>query len=98
MRCGQCGGKLGLIVHRYWELRFCRRACKRSYLEQHVERDRERLRRWFAYLARGHAESQARSRVHRKADPSVKDQSLRGSNFAHRVAFSPGVSVRTGDD
>jgi hypothetical protein len=78
MRCGQCGGKLGLIVHRYWELRFCRRACKRSYLE-HVERDSERLRRWFAYLAPGHSESQARRRAPRKIDPSMEDQFLKES-------------------
>jgi hypothetical protein len=53
MRCRQCGGKLGVIIHRYWSLRFCRRACKDTYLES-LARDREQLRRWCGYLASGH--------------------------------------------
>ena len=27
-RCHYCGGKLGLIVHRKWGLRFCKLACR----------------------------------------------------------------------
>jgi hypothetical protein len=27
-RCAECDGKLGLVCHPYWGLRFCRKACK----------------------------------------------------------------------
>jgi hypothetical protein len=37
-RCDYCGGKLGLVVHRKWKLRFCKLACKNAY-EHHKWRD-----------------------------------------------------------
>ena len=31
-RCANCGGKFGLVCHRHWGLRFCRKVCKTSFL------------------------------------------------------------------
>ena len=33
-RCASCGGKLGLVSHHYWRLRFCCKACKTSFLRK----------------------------------------------------------------
>ncbi len=45
-RCHYCGGKLGLIVHRKWSLRFCKLACKKSYECRQSQQIRHR-RRWL---------------------------------------------------
>jgi cellulose synthase/poly-beta-1,6-N-acetylglucosamine synthase-like glycosyltransferase len=45
-RCHYCGGKLGLIVHRKWRLRFCKLACKKSYEYRQSQQIRHR-RRWL---------------------------------------------------
>ena len=37
-RCAYCEGKLGLLVSRYWHLRFCSRHHKEAYLKQEQER------------------------------------------------------------
>jgi DNA polymerase II large subunit len=31
VRCDYCRRNLGLIVHRYWHMRFCSAACMRAY-------------------------------------------------------------------
>lgn len=31
MRCDHCRGPLGLMVHRYWRMRFCSAACSTAY-------------------------------------------------------------------
>jgi hypothetical protein len=31
LRCDQCRRPLGLVVRRYWHMRFCSHACVRSY-------------------------------------------------------------------
>ena len=33
-RCASCGGKFGLVCHYHWGLRFCRKACKTSFLRR----------------------------------------------------------------
>ena len=45
-RCHYCGGKLGLIVHRKWRLRFCKLACKKSCEYRQSQQIRHR-RRWL---------------------------------------------------
>jgi hypothetical protein len=42
-RCDYCRGKLGLIVHRKWRRRFCKRACKTAF---ECRRRDEVQRRW----------------------------------------------------
>ena len=31
LRCDHCRKQLGLIVHRYWHMRFCSTVCMKSY-------------------------------------------------------------------
>jgi hypothetical protein len=50
-RCAGCGGKLGLVSHRHWGLRFCRKACKDNFLAR-LAKDHARMRKWFGLLAR----------------------------------------------
>ena len=33
-RCTTCGGRFGLVCHQHWALRFCRKACKDSFLQK----------------------------------------------------------------
>lgn len=36
-RCDQCGGKLGMIVHRKWSWRFCKLTCKTAFMHRRHE-------------------------------------------------------------
>jgi len=31
IRCDHCRGSLGLIIHRYWRMRFCSEKCMQAY-------------------------------------------------------------------
>jgi hypothetical protein len=46
VRCDYCRGKLGLMVHRYWHMRFCSSACAQGY-EQRLDEAKARMRRLF---------------------------------------------------
>jgi hypothetical protein len=46
VRCDYCCGKLGLMVHRYWHMRFCSSACTQSY-ERRLDETKARMRRLF---------------------------------------------------
>jgi hypothetical protein len=48
-RCNHCGGRLGLIVHRNWMLRFCSKACKKAYEHKLAEQHRAKGR-YLAFL------------------------------------------------
>ena len=50
-RCSHCGGKFGLICYHYWGLRFCRKACKDSFIAK-AAKDYARLRKWLGFEAR----------------------------------------------
>jgi hypothetical protein len=50
-RCANCAGKFGLVCHRHWGLRFCRKVCKTNYLAK-TAKDYVRVRKWFGMLAR----------------------------------------------
>jgi hypothetical protein len=41
-RCDHCGGKFGLVHYPYWGRRFCRRACKDSFLAR-LAKERRRI-------------------------------------------------------
>jgi len=45
-RCDYCCRKLGLMVHRYWHMRFCSSACAQNY-EQRLDEAKARMRRLF---------------------------------------------------
>jgi hypothetical protein len=44
--CDYCGGSFGLVRHRWWGSRFCKRSCREQYLRE-LALDRERLTRWL---------------------------------------------------
>ena len=46
-RCANCAGKFGLVCHRHWGLRFCRKVCKTNFLAKTA-----RMRKWFGLSAR----------------------------------------------
>jgi hypothetical protein len=48
--CDHCGGCFGMVTHRWWGNKFCRRACKDAYLRE-VAFGRDRLMGWYG-LAR----------------------------------------------
>jgi hypothetical protein len=43
VRCDYCRGKLGLMVRRYWHMRFCSTACAQGY-EQRLDETRAMMR------------------------------------------------------
>ena len=44
--CDHCGGRFGMVTHRWWGSKFCKRTCKEAYLRE-VTLDRDTIRRWF---------------------------------------------------
>jgi hypothetical protein len=51
-QCAHCGGRLGMLVHRRFTLRFCKKACKKAY-EHRLDEERRARLRGVASLARG---------------------------------------------
>jgi len=47
-RCDFCGGGLGLIVHRYYRMRFCCEAHLQAYCRRLTEETRAKIRRLAA--------------------------------------------------
>jgi len=45
--CDHCGGRFGMVTHRWWGSKFCKRTCKDAYLRE-VTLDRDIIRRWFS--------------------------------------------------
>jgi len=51
-RCDRCGGPFGLVTHRWWGSKFCKRRCKEAHLRE-IMLDRQRtIYRWCHLLAR----------------------------------------------
>jgi hypothetical protein len=48
-RCGHCGGRFGMVTHRWWGNKFCKRTCKDAYLRELVL-GRDEIGRWFGWL------------------------------------------------
>src|SRR5262249_19449573 len=44
--CDRCGGRFGMVTHRWWGSKFCKRTCKDAYLRE-VALERDTIRRWF---------------------------------------------------
>jgi hypothetical protein len=51
-RCAYCGGGLGLISHRKYSLRFCKKDHKKAF-EHRLELERLDKVRWLNFIARG---------------------------------------------
>lgn len=44
VRCDFCRGKLGLMIHRYWQMRFCSSTCVQGY-EQRLDETKSKIRK-----------------------------------------------------
>ena len=53
-RCDACGGRFGLVRQRWWGYAFCSTTCKQNFLAK-IAHQREKIRDWLGYLARGSA-------------------------------------------
>jgi hypothetical protein len=53
-RCANCGGKFGLVSHHHLGLRFCRKACKASFVAK-AAKDHACMRKWFGFASRATA-------------------------------------------
>jgi hypothetical protein len=50
--CDHCGGRFGMLTHRWWGNKFCKRTCKDAYLRE-VTLDRDIIRVGSACLRGG---------------------------------------------
>jgi hypothetical protein len=50
--CDHCGGPFGMVTHRWWGSKFCKRRCKEAYLRE-IMLDRHTVQRWCGLLALG---------------------------------------------
>jgi hypothetical protein len=48
--CDHCGGPFGMVTHRWWGGKFCRRRCKDAYLRE-IMLDRCAVLRWCGLVA-----------------------------------------------
>ena len=61
--CDHCGGRFGMVTHRWWGNKFCKRTCKTAYLRE-VMLDRDTLRRWLGFTEPSPHEWSALRSVH----------------------------------
>jgi hypothetical protein len=47
--CDHCGGRFGMVTHRWWRNKFCKRTCKEAYLRE-LTLGRDKLRRWCGFV------------------------------------------------
>jgi hypothetical protein len=47
--CDHCGGSFGMVTHRWWGSKFCKRRCKDAYLRE-IMLDRDTVHRWCGLL------------------------------------------------
>jgi hypothetical protein len=45
--CDLCGGRFGLLTHRWWSNKFCKKKCKDAHLRELAFR-RDQIRRWYS--------------------------------------------------
>lgn len=45
LHCDHCRGKLGVLVHRYWHMRFCSAACLQAYEARLLDETRAKIHR-----------------------------------------------------
>jgi hypothetical protein len=48
--CDHCGGPFGMVTHRWWGSKFCKRRCKDAHIRE-IMLDRDTLHRWCGLLA-----------------------------------------------
>ena len=47
--CSHCGGPFGMVTHRWWGSKFCKRRCKDAHLRE-IMLDRHTVQRWCGLL------------------------------------------------
>ena len=47
--CDHCGGSFGMVTHRWWGNKFCKRRCKDAHLRE-IMLDRTTIHRWCGLL------------------------------------------------
>ena len=55
--CDRCGGGFGLVTHRWWGRKFCRRTCKDAY-RRAAMLDRDGIARLFSLVGLAHLHPQ----------------------------------------
>jgi hypothetical protein len=50
--CDHCGGPFGLVTHRWWGSKFCKRRCKQAHLREIMLDRRRTIHGWCGFLAR----------------------------------------------
>jgi hypothetical protein len=50
--CDHCGGRFGMVTHRWWGNKFCKRTCKGAYLRE-LALGRDKIRRRYGFFSRG---------------------------------------------
>ena len=48
--CDHCGGRFGMVTHRWWGSKFCKRKCKEAYLRE-IVLGRCAIQRWCGLYA-----------------------------------------------
>jgi hypothetical protein len=48
--CDHCGGPFGMVTHRWWGSKFCKRKCKEAYLRE-IVLGRCAIQRWCGLYA-----------------------------------------------
>jgi hypothetical protein len=51
--CNHCDGRFGLVTHRWWGNKFCKKVCKDAYVRK-IGLDRDAIRRWFGFTRAQH--------------------------------------------
>jgi hypothetical protein len=49
-RCDHCGGPFGLVTHRWWGGKFCKRSCKEVHIRERINLERRTIHRWCGLL------------------------------------------------
>jgi hypothetical protein len=47
--CDHCGGRFGLVTHRWWHNKFCKRTCKDAYVRE-LALGRDKISRWYGFI------------------------------------------------
>jgi hypothetical protein len=71
--CDHCGGPFGLVTHRWWGSKFCKRRCKEAHIREKIMLANWTIHRWCGFLA---GISLGRSLGHKKRFRALALQSL----------------------
>ena len=73
--CDHCGGHFGLVTHRWWSNKFCKRTCKDAHLRE-LALGRDQIRRWFGFLGGDGFKSLIPDRPNHRHETSLPNSGL----------------------